>query len=122
MTAVAIVGSRDYPDLQQVRDYVRSLREDVTIISGGARGVDQMAARTAEECGLELIEIDVSPAEFAKYGKGAYHRRNTLIAKLCDSLVAFSWNESRGTNDVIDQAIRNGKHVTVYIYKEGVDQ
>lgn len=36
---VAIVGSREYPDINDVRDYIDTLRfKDVTIVTGGARG------------------------------------------------------------------------------------
>ena len=33
---VAIVGTRTYPDLEQVRQYVRDLSPDDIIVSGGA--------------------------------------------------------------------------------------
>lgn len=38
---IAIVGSREYKQLDQVREYVRSLPLGVIVISGGARGVDR---------------------------------------------------------------------------------
>jgi predicted Rossmann fold nucleotide-binding protein DprA/Smf involved in DNA uptake len=40
---VAIIGSRDYPDLERVRAYVRRLPTGTVFISGGARGVDSAA-------------------------------------------------------------------------------
>jgi hypothetical protein len=49
---VAIVGSRHYPDLEAVRQFVRSLPKDTWVISGGAFGVDSAAEVTALECSL----------------------------------------------------------------------
>jgi len=43
---VAIVGSRDYPDLDYVRLYVQEcVYETDIVVSGGARGVDTEATR-----------------------------------------------------------------------------
>jgi len=42
---VAIVGSRNYPDLEKVKEYIGDLSPDDIIILGGAKGVDE----TAEE-------------------------------------------------------------------------
>jgi predicted Rossmann fold nucleotide-binding protein DprA/Smf involved in DNA uptake len=35
---VAIVGSREYPNLSKVRAYIITLPIDTVIVSGGARG------------------------------------------------------------------------------------
>jgi len=37
---VAVVGSRSYPDLDEVSAFVDALPESTTLISGGAAGVD----------------------------------------------------------------------------------
>lgn len=55
---VAVVGSRDYPNLERVKQYVTKLAvkyPDAVLISGGARGVDQMAEKVALWSGLDLI-------------------------------------------------------------------
>jgi len=46
---VAIVGTRTYPDLEQVRKYVRDLSPDDIIVSGGAKGVDETAEGEARK-------------------------------------------------------------------------
>ena len=50
---VAIVGSRSYPRLDLVHDYVWQLPQDTCIVSGGALGVDQTAEHTAQQRNME---------------------------------------------------------------------
>ena len=57
---VAIVGSRDWPDLDAVVDFVERLARKypaAIVVSGGARGVDSVAERTATRAGLGLISF-----------------------------------------------------------------
>ncbi len=42
---VAIVGSRNYPDLEKVKKYVRKLSPGDIIVSGGDNGVDETVRR-----------------------------------------------------------------------------
>lgn len=108
---LAIVGSRTYPDLDAVYNYVASLPDDTIIISGGARGVDRTAESAAREFGLQ---VDIHPAQWGKYGKSAGYRRNADIVNACDELVAFWDGESKGTLHSIHTASDLGKRVTVY--------
>lgn len=62
---VAVVGSRDWPDLERVKCYVTRIaakHPTAVLVSGGARGVDQMAEKVALWSGLELISY--RPYEF----------------------------------------------------------
>lgn len=71
------------------------------IISGGARGVDSVAAQVARERDIRVIEIK---PDWDRFGKSAGFRRNTQIVQACDDLIAF-WNmESRGTLDSLKKA------------------
>lgn len=106
---VAIIGSRDYPALDRVRQYIARLPADWTIVSGGARGVDQAAAKAAHEQGLHLIE---HPADWS-LGRGAGFQRNHLIVNDCDYLVAFWDGVSRGTQHSISLAQAAGKRVYI---------
>lgn len=103
---VAIVGSRDYGNLEAVRAYVRGLPKDTVIVSGGARGVDSVAEQEARRCGLEVL---IFPAEWGKYGKSAGYRRNVDIVTAADQVVAFWDGVSRGTKHSIDLARAQGK-------------
>lgn len=112
MTArrVAVVGSRDYPSLGEVRRYVRAQPPDTTIISGGARGVDRVAAYEAQCCGMA---IEVYPADWAK-GKSAGFQRNATIVERCTEVAAFWDGVSKGTAHTIKLAQRAGKPVTIF--------
>lgn len=55
---VAVVGSRDWPDLDRVARYVANLaRKHPTciVVSGHARGVDWEAEQAAKQHGLEIV-------------------------------------------------------------------
>ena len=57
---VAVVGSRSYSDLDQVVEFLRALWKkypETTIISGGARGVDQTAEKTWLRLGGKLVSL-----------------------------------------------------------------
>jgi predicted Rossmann-fold nucleotide-binding protein len=98
---VAIVGSRNYPELEKVREFVRTLPKNAIIISGGAKGVDQTAEDEAHKQGLEVISVT---PEWDKWGKRAGLVRNDMIVSLAHQVVAFWDGMSRGTKYTIDKA------------------
>ncbi|ANS04957.1 DNA uptake Rossmann fold nucleotide-binding protein [uncultured Mediterranean phage] len=98
---VAIVGTRTYPDLEQVRDFVRQLSPDDIVISGGAKGVDETAEDEARKLGMEVISVT---PEWDKYGRRAGLMRNDIIVGMADCVVAFWDGVSRGTKYTIDKA------------------
>lgn len=108
---VAIVGSRDYPDIDAVTLYVRSLVPRTIVVTGGARGVDLAAATAARACRLPLIELK---PDYAGLGEKAPLARNVLIARLCDRMVAFWDGKSTGTAHAMAQAKALGKRVELH--------
>lgn len=107
---IAIVGSRDYQDLESVRRYVNSLPDDSAIISGTTLGVDQAAEVAARARGLQTVIFppDWDPHQSAE-------RWNRLIIKHAD-LVAVFWNgHSPGAQSLIKLAQELGKPLEVYI-------
>ncbi len=121
---VAVVGSRDYPDLEEVRAYVRGLDRDVLVISGGAEGVDLAAEHEADKLGMYVLEFE--PDYDAYNASRAPLERNTLIAREADRVVAFQTackkcsknacpynGMSHGTGDTIRKARRMGKRVSI---------
>lgn len=109
---VAIVGSRDYPDLQAVIDYVMALPEHDKVISGGARGVDTVAVETALKYRYDL-DVEVFPALWEFHGKKAGMMRNIDIVNAADRVVAFWDGKSSGTGHTIRLARKAGKPVEV---------
>ncbi len=107
---LAVVGSRgfsDYPFMKKVLQWYDIKR----IISGAAKGADQLAASFANELGIQLQEF---PAEWDKYGKSAGYLRNEKIVEACDEVVAFWDGKSRGTKHTINIATEMGKPVSTF--------
>lgn len=107
---IAIVGSRDFPDMGLVREYVASLPKGTVVISGAARGVDRVAAEAARRRGLEVVEY---PADWENHPKVAGFLRNQQIVDACDNVVAFWDGKSKGTQDTIAKAKKSAKPVDV---------
>lgn len=119
---VAIVGSRDYPDMQVVESFVENLYQGRTergieyiIISGGARGVDTVAQNTAIRLGMK---VEIFPADWENEGKKAGYLRNIKIVEAADYIVAFWDTKSKGTKHTIDLAKKMGKPCLVFESKE----
>lgn len=119
---VAIVGSREWKvilddngntigqNLEDIWEFVGSLPPDVTIISGGARGVDSAAVDAAKHFGMAY---KVWKADWNKYGKSAGFIRNLEIVRDSDIIIAFWDGYSKGTNHVITQAKLQGRKYIV---------
>lgn len=112
MAKVGIVGSRDYPDLDQVRAYVRGLPQDTILVSGGARGVDKVAELEAKAQGLN---VEIHYPQWRESGRGAGFARNRAIVHSADRIVAFWDGVSRGTMHTISVAKELGKPCDVYL-------
>lgn len=105
----AVIGSRGVVNL----DLSKYLPSEVScIISGGAKGVDSIAAEYARAKGLELQEY---LPDYARYGRGAPLKRNELIIAACDVIFAFWDGKSHGTKYTIEKARKAGKRVQVVI-------
>jgi len=107
---IAIVGSREYADLWRVPAFVRGLAEGDVVISGGAFGVDTLAANVARTVGLVVIEC---LPDYATHGRRAPLVRNKQIAQHCERMVAFWDGESTGTAHAIRCARELGRAVEV---------
>lgn len=117
MSKVAIIGSRDFADLEMVRRYVATLPADTVVVSGGARGVDRAATTAARARGLEVEEIRPEPVELTTMGRGAFLARNLRIVASADAVAAFWDGQSHGTADAMRKARRLG--VPVHVFRAG---
>ena len=118
---VAIVGSRECGDhAQRKREIMSCLlgiqevcETTITVVSGGALGIDSLAHLAARD--LELYEICYR-ADWERFGKRAGFLRNQQIVDNCDIVHAW-WNgKSRGTKHTIDLAKKAGKPVTIHMF------
>lgn len=111
---VIIAGSRDVTDYNTVRQAISRSGFPVThVISGAARGVDQLGERWAKDHALPLLRV---PAEWNTYGRSAGYRRNEDMAGVADALIAIWDGHSPGTRHMIETARRRGLRVFVFLF------
>jgi hypothetical protein len=105
--SVIVAGSRSIlavlSESGQRRIVAEAIRESGfvigEIISGTARGVDQLGEEWAAE---HDIPVERFPADWNQHGKSAGYIRNEEMAEYADALVAVHVNESLGAGHMID--------------------
>jgi predicted Rossmann fold nucleotide-binding protein DprA/Smf involved in DNA uptake len=110
---VAIVGSRNYPHEDLVREFVRRLMArdpKLVIVSGGARGPDSWAETEARR---HSVPVDIIPADWDTHGRRAGILRNSTIVARSERVIAFWDGKSNGTMDTVRKAKAQGKKVVV---------
>ena len=80
------------------------------IIIGGAKGVDALAERFAEEHGIETV---ILRPQYARYGRAAPLKRDEEMVLMADRVLAIWDGQSRGTKYTIDYAKKQGKDLLV---------
>jgi predicted Rossmann fold nucleotide-binding protein DprA/Smf involved in DNA uptake len=111
---LGIIGSRLFDDYGFVRSKILenfNVDDISAVVSGGAKGVDTLGERFADEFDLEK---DITKPDWKKHGKGAAFIRNQEIVDNADELIAFPIRESGGTWDTIRKAHKAGKRVVIY--------
>lgn len=109
---IAVIGSRGITDEALIETYLDRLNEQIPcskVITGGAMGVDTIAEKWAEKNNIES-EI-IRPVD--KTQKINYLYRNIEIITKSDLIVAFWDSKSKGTEFVIDYAMKRGKKIIV---------
>ena len=104
---IAIVGSRSLTDIP-LDQYVP--REAEEIVSGGAKGVDSLAAEYAKAKGLKITEL---LPQYEKYGRVAPIVRNKEIVDCADKIIVFWDGCSKGAASVIRYAEKIKKPLQV---------
>ena len=123
MFRVIIAGGRDFNDYsllqQHVDRWLSRVTDEVTIISGRAKGADTLGERYANERGYLTC---VYPADWDSHGKAAGFIRNKEMAKNADALIAFWDGQSTGTRDMIELAKQYGLLWKVVYYNATENQ
>ena len=107
-----IAGSRSITDYNTVVDAVQS--SSITpsvIISGTARGVDQLGERYGTEHG---IPIERYPAQWKKYKQRAGFIRNVQMGEVADALILVWDGQSNGSKHMLEVAYSMGLHIYVH--------
>lgn len=106
---IAIFGSRQITDVE----LSGFLPEDVTeIVSGGAVGVDTVAADYAMANGIKLVEF---LPDYALFGKRAPIIRDKQIAEYADMGFAFWDGSSKGTVHTVNFFKELRKPVRIFV-------
>jgi len=111
-----IAGSRnfnDYKKLCKICGHLLQNQANIEIISGAARGADQLGEKYASEKGYSIKQF---PANWNKYGKAAGPKRNLQMANYSDALIAFWDGKSRGTKNMIELANKRKLNVLIFYY------
>ncbi len=104
-----IAGSRSITEFD-LSEYVPN---DVDlIICGGAKGVDTVAEKFADNHRISKL---VLRPNYALYGKAAPLKRNEVMIELADSVLVIWDGKSKGTKYTIDYAQKKEKNVTVVV-------
>lgn len=123
---VIIAGSRDFDDFPKLISSCTDILCKITnqnndldkirIISGAARGADQLGEQYAKLVGYEVSRF---PADWDGLGKRAGYMRNSEMAKYAVAddnygvLIAFWDSKSKGTKHMIDLSEKNGLEVHI---------
>lgn len=116
-----IAGSRNFTNYKFIKKWLILMLpvledlKDLEIVSGHARGVDQLGERFATEHGFKVKQF---VADWDKYGKSAGYIRNKQMANYADALIAFWDGKSPGTKMMIDLAKEKGLKTKTINYAE----
>lgn len=120
MIRVLIAGSRDFNDFElldkAIKHYLKQYslhRQDIEVVSGGARGADKLGEQFANKYSIKLT---IFPADWNTYGKSAgYIRNEQMIKYIGDTGIVFAfWDgQSHGTAHTIKLA--NKYNIKVHI-------
>ncbi len=114
---ILVSGSREMPENQVSRNLIcQSIVEamgtgdfyweDLTVITGGAKGADTVAHDLAKDLGAKTL---VHYAEWNRFGKSAGPIRNgRMLDEEPDVVIAFPIGKSVGTRHCIKEAERRG--------------
>ena len=110
---MAIVGSRNFKNYSAFKSIIEPIikrHDEIEIVSGGARGVDELAKRYAK---LNKIPYTEFLADWDEHGKAAGPIRNKQIAEYCDEAIAIPYGVSKGTYNTISLFVKAGKVVRI---------
>ena len=106
---VAVIGSRNLR-VENLEAYLP--RNCTEIVSGGAKGIDQSAAKFAKTHEIKLTEF---LPQYSIYGKAAPIIRNRQIVDYADCVFAFWDGKSTGTRWVISYCEKKRKQCEIIL-------
>ena len=119
-----VVGSRSFQNYDflkaKLNHLLQNQGDEIVIVSGGAKGADNLAERYAREYGLPL---KVFPADWEKHGRKAGFLRNEEMHKYIAKqskrgVVAFWDGESKGTAHNFELGKKYKNHIKTILFEE----
>lgn len=115
--SVIVAGSRAILDLENGEQIVRKTIEQAPfspneIVSGAARGVDEMGESWASEHGIPVKQFE---ADWNEHDRAAGPIRNAEMAEYADALIAVRVDNSAGTTDMIEKGTEKLGEENVYV-------
>ena len=108
-----IAGSRIGVTIKHIEQAMQSIDWEVTeVVSGCAAGADTLGIYWAK---MNKKPVKKFPADWLKHGKSAGPIRNRQMAEYADALVALWDGRSRGTKNMIDEAMK--RELKVFVLK-----
>lgn len=112
---VIIAGSRNIVDYEVVKEAIEESQFTIKkVVSGGAKGVDALGERYADEMNIPLV---IFFADWNTHGRSAGPIRNKKMAENADALIAIWDGRSRGTKNMIETA----QKMKLFVYVKRVD-
>lgn len=120
---ICIVAGSRYPredyarfqhdEITAVFYFIEHMREIKEIVSGNC---EFSPDKWGEKWSKQYLgkEATLFPADWDKHGRSAGPIRNAQMAEYADMLLCFFDGKSRGTKNMIDQALKKGLDVHVY--------
>lgn len=122
MSICIIAGSRNIKDYSLVKRVVKESNFQITeVVSGTAKGVDQLGERWAKENCIKLTQFEAEWGNIyhpdavirtngfgRKYDASAGHRRNEKMANYADALIVIVKNNSKGSLNMLQIAQKKG--------------
>lgn len=103
---LGIIGSRTFNNYNLLKESIEKFDNISLIISGGAKGADNLAYDCAKEMNIETLIIK---PDWKKYNRGAGLIRNKDIVDKSDFIIAFWDGQSKGTLHAIKYAKKKRK-------------
>jgi predicted Rossmann fold nucleotide-binding protein DprA/Smf involved in DNA uptake len=119
MIYIGIIGSRRRSEKRKIKLILikeRIKHGEITVVSGGAGGIDDDAQWACKELGLRILIIYPNKAEYKIKGNDIYSERNEVVAEISDYMHSFPLHRSGGTMNTIAHFIRLGKRDKLKIY------
>lgn len=110
---IAIVGSKSWPDVNDIAWLVCNMPGGVNLLTRGVAGVDQLVATVVGQLEGFNLTTEIVPADRAAHGRGAEFKRDRALVERAHWVLAYSMARSTGTENIIKiaQEMKRPLHV-----------